>query len=113
MRPREQVLEQVLSQEKPHCPHCGMEMNIWEVPPIPVGDGLGWGTPYLFLCFNDDCKLYKEGWENLKNKLFTSCVLPVHELSGNPAVRADAGFQPHGRNRTDHRQLRSWLRKKC
>ena len=62
---KEQVLEKVLSQEKPHCPHCGVEMNMWEVPPIPVGDGLGWGTPYLFLCFNDDCKLYKEGWENL------------------------------------------------
>ena len=62
---KEQVLEKVLSQERPHCPHCDTEMSIWEVPPIPVGDGLGWGTPYLFLCFNDDCKLYKDGWGNL------------------------------------------------
>jgi hypothetical protein len=41
-------------------------MNLWEVPPITVGDGLGWGSPYLYLCFNDDCSLYKQGWDNLK-----------------------------------------------
>jgi hypothetical protein len=29
-------------------------MKIWEVPPINVGDGLGWGTPFLFMCFNDE-----------------------------------------------------------
>ncbi|MBW2182013.1 MAG: zinc ribbon domain-containing protein, partial [Deltaproteobacteria bacterium] len=42
---REQVLEKVISMEKPKCPHCGMEMQIWEVPPISMGDGLGWGVP--------------------------------------------------------------------
>ena len=55
---REQVLERVLEQKKPKCPHCGEEMKLWEVPPITVGDGLGWGTPFLFLCFNDECSLY-------------------------------------------------------
>ncbi len=44
---REQVLEKVLAQKRPHCPHCGQEMNIWEVPPITCGDGLGWGAPFL------------------------------------------------------------------
>lgn len=62
---KEQVLEKVLEMEKPHCPHCDQEMHIWEVPPINVGDGLGWGEPYLFLCFNDDFKLYKRGWDDL------------------------------------------------
>jgi len=62
---KEQVLEKVLEMAKPHCPHCEEEMRIWEVPPINVGDGLGWGEPYLFLCFNDDCKLYKRGWDDL------------------------------------------------
>jgi len=62
---KEQVLEKVLEMAKPHCPHCEEEMSIWEVPPINVGDGLGWGEPYLFLCFNDDCKLYKRGWDDL------------------------------------------------
>jgi len=63
---KEQVLEKVLEMKKPHCPHCEVEMRIWEVPPINVGDGLGWGEPYLFLCFNDDCKLYKRGWDDLE-----------------------------------------------
>jgi len=62
---KEQVLEKVLEMAKPHCPHCEEQMSIWEVPPINVGDGLGWGEPYLFLCFNDDCKLYKRGWDDL------------------------------------------------
>jgi predicted RNA-binding Zn-ribbon protein involved in translation (DUF1610 family) len=63
---REQVLERVLEQKRPKCPHCGEEMKLWEVPPITVGDGLGWGTPFLFLCFNDECSLYKQGWGHMK-----------------------------------------------
>jgi hypothetical protein len=63
---KEQVLEKVLAMQRPKCPHCGEEMNLWEVPPINFSDGLGWGAPYLFLCFNDECSLYRQGWENLK-----------------------------------------------
>jgi hypothetical protein len=63
---REQVLETIMAQPKPSCPHCGLEMNLWEVPPMNVGDGLGWGAPFLYLCFNDECPLYREGWDNMK-----------------------------------------------
>lgn len=63
---KEEILEKILSQTKPECPYCGKEMNLWEPPSIPVGDGLGWGAPYLFLCFNDECSLYKEGWDNIE-----------------------------------------------
>ena len=63
---REQVLEKMLSQEKPQCPHCGEEMSIWETPPMNFSDGLGWGTPFLYICFNDDCPLYEQGWEHMK-----------------------------------------------
>ncbi len=63
---KEEVLEKILSEEKPKCPYCGVEMSIWEVPMIPMGDGLGWGTPYLFVCFNDECSMYKEGWDKIK-----------------------------------------------
>jgi len=62
---KEEILEKILAGDKPKCPHCGQEMKLWEVPPITVGDGLGWGTPYLFLCFNDECSLYKQGWEHI------------------------------------------------
>jgi hypothetical protein len=63
---KEQFLERIMSQIKPACPHCGKEMNIWEVPMFACGDGLGWGSPYLFICFNDECSLYKQGWENIE-----------------------------------------------
>jgi RNA polymerase subunit RPABC4/transcription elongation factor Spt4 len=63
---KEEILEKLIDQKKPNCPHCGQEMKLWEVPPINVGDGLGWGTPYLYLCFNDDCPLYVSGWENMR-----------------------------------------------
>jgi hypothetical protein len=62
---KEEVLEKILGMQKPICPHCDEEMSIWEVPPINVGDGLGWGSPYLFMCFNDDCPLYTQGWDNM------------------------------------------------
>lgn len=64
---KEEVLEKILNQEKPKCPHCGQEMSIWEVPPVAFSDGLGWGVPYLFVCFNDDCPAYKGGWEHMKD----------------------------------------------
>jgi hypothetical protein len=63
---KQEVLEKILDQKKPMCPHCGCEMQMWEVPPMPFSDGLGWGTPYMFLCFNDECPPYKKGWEDME-----------------------------------------------
>lgn len=63
---KEEVLEKILAGKKPVCPYCEQEMQLWEVPPIPFGDGLGWGVPYLYSCFNDECSIYKEGWDNIK-----------------------------------------------
>ncbi len=62
---KEELLERYLKMDKPRCPHCEKEMSLWEVPPVNFSDGLGWGTPYLFVCFNDDCPSYKQGWEHL------------------------------------------------
>jgi hypothetical protein len=63
---KEQVLEKILQMEKPICPHCNKEMSLWEVPPISFSDGLGWGVPYLYVCFSDECELYTGGWESLE-----------------------------------------------
>jgi predicted RNA-binding Zn-ribbon protein involved in translation (DUF1610 family) len=62
---REDVYNKMVKKKKPVCPHCGQEMVIWECPQMTFSDGLGWGTPYLYVCFNDDCPLYLEGWENI------------------------------------------------
>ncbi len=63
---KEEVFERVISLKKPLCSYCGREMSLWEVPDINVSDGLGWGTPYLFVCFNDECSLYSGGWKNIQ-----------------------------------------------
>ena len=63
---KQEYLERVLAMKKPLCPHCNQEMQLWEVPPINFSDGLGWGEPFLFLCFNDECPLFVQGWEDLE-----------------------------------------------
>jgi hypothetical protein len=62
---REDVYNKMVTEERPRCPYCGKKMLIWECPPINFSDGLGWGSPYLYVCFNDDCPLYLEGWKDI------------------------------------------------
>jgi hypothetical protein len=93
---KEQVLERVMAQEKPHCPHCGEEMKIWEVPPINVGDGLGWGTPYLFLCFNDECSLYKQGWDDMMENYAHNCSYRCMCYPGTEQFELMPVFSPMG-----------------
>ncbi len=66
---RDEVREKVLKMEKPICPNCKKEMTLWEVPQITFGDGLGWGSPYMFVCFNDECPAYKKGWDNIQDTM--------------------------------------------
>ncbi|ACN16260.1 conserved hypothetical protein [Desulforapulum autotrophicum HRM2] len=66
---KEEVLEKILNMERPLCPHCKKQMSLWEVPDIAFGDGLGWGTPYLFVCFNDECSSFKKGWDEIQETM--------------------------------------------
>lgn len=65
METKEEYLERMMAQKKPLCPHCRTEMTIWEVPPMTFSDGLGWGVPYLYVCYNNQCEVFTEGWENI------------------------------------------------
>lgn len=56
-----------LLEEKHACPHCQAELTLCHAPPIHVGDGLGWGSEYLFICLNDECRLFVNGWKNVEN----------------------------------------------
>ena len=93
---KEQVLEKVLAMQRPKCPHCGEEMNLWEVPPINFSDGLGWGAPYLFLCFNDDCPLYRQGWENLKDNYNHTASYRCMNFPGTEQYELIPVFSPMG-----------------
>ncbi len=45
------------------CPHCGSRLFKWRVP-----DEASWSEEYFFVCFNDDCSYYKDGWVWMKEQ---------------------------------------------
>ena len=52
----------------PNCPHCKQKLSCCEAPPIHVGDGLGWGSEILYICLNDHCPLFLNGWDQIEVK---------------------------------------------
>jgi hypothetical protein len=71
-------------------------MNIWEVPPFSFSDGLGWGTPYLFVCFNDACSLYVSGWENLEENYAHHASYRCMNYPGTQQFECIPVFSPIG-----------------
>ena len=67
------VYEKVIFAERPVCPHCGKEMKIWECTDSGLSCGSGWGTPYLFVCLNDECPPFVNGWESMKRDYGRKC----------------------------------------
>ncbi len=55
-------------EEKHVCPHCKSELSLCHAPPVHVVDGLGWGCEYLFICLNDECSLFANGWQHIENQ---------------------------------------------
>lgn len=55
-------------EEEHACPHCSNQLSLCHSPPVHVGDGLGWGSEYLFICLNDECPLFVKGWEYIENQ---------------------------------------------
>ncbi len=56
-----------LLEEEHYCPYCSARLTLCHAPPIHVGDGLGWGSEFMFICLNDECKLFVDGWKNIEN----------------------------------------------
>ncbi len=48
------------------CPSCQTRMSCCEAPPVHVGDGLGWGSEVLFICLNNECPTFKNGWQHIE-----------------------------------------------
>ncbi|MBV5316253.1 MAG: zinc ribbon domain-containing protein [Desulfobulbaceae bacterium] len=55
-------------EEKHYCPHCSGDLKLCHAPPVHVGDGLGWGSEFLFVCLNDECPLFIKGWDYIENQ---------------------------------------------
>jgi hypothetical protein len=52
----------------PTCPYCETELSVCEAPPVHVGDGLGWGSEVLYICLNDECKVFVNGWKQIEEQ---------------------------------------------
>ncbi len=80
------------------CPHCEEKLSMCYAPPIHVGDGLGWGSEVLFICLNDDCSLFKNGWEYIDlqyghNGSYRYMRLPNSNESNNMMVGSKDAFK--------------------
>jgi hypothetical protein len=40
------------------CPHCGSRLKRWSVPA-----GASWEEDVFWVCVNDDCSYYQDGWK--------------------------------------------------
>lgn len=46
--------------ERPRCSYCSQEMKKWETPANST-----WATPFLWVCFNDECPYFVRGWDHM------------------------------------------------
>ena len=65
------------------CPHCEEKMSCCEAPPVHIGDGLGWGAEVMYICLNDHCSVFLNGWENIEMKYGHHASYRYMELPGS------------------------------
>jgi len=65
------------------CPHCKQQMSCCSAPPIHVGDGLGWGAEVMFVCLNDECPLFINGWDKIEVQYGHRASYRYMELPGS------------------------------
>ncbi len=53
------------STNKTVCPHCKQPMKKWAATHNDFGDGMGFCADMMYVCFNDHCSMYVNGWNAL------------------------------------------------
>jgi len=83
--------------EEHYCPHCHTLLSCCTTPPFHVGDGLGWGSDVFFVCLNDDCSLFQNGWRHVEEQYgqvasFRYMMLPGEKAGGPMMVGSKSAF---------------------
>jgi len=68
--------------EAPICPHCKTVMEQMD------SRYLDWESPYLWVCYNNECTLFKKGWEHMMDTMgqLVSYRFMIHPQSGQTGV---------------------------
>ena len=68
--------------EEIYCPHCKTRLSCCQTPAFHVGDGLGWGSEYMYICLNDKCSLFVNGWDFIEAQFGRSSSYRYMQLPG-------------------------------
>ena len=60
------AVKELKTETKLVCPHCNIELKKTQAPTFNFGDGLGFGTEFFYVCFNDECCFYVNGWKRME-----------------------------------------------
>lgn len=68
--------------EPPTCPHCHQTMEQMD------SRHLEWDSPFLWVCYNNDCGLFKRGWERMMENYgqLVSYRYMIHPQNGEASV---------------------------
>ncbi len=68
--------------EAPTCPHCKKLMEQMD------SRYLDWESPYLWVCFNNECGLFKKGWNHMMENYgqLVSYRFMIHPQNGEPGI---------------------------
>jgi hypothetical protein len=68
--------------EAPTCPHCKKLMEQMD------SRHLDWDSPYLWVCFNNECTLFKKGWDHMMQTVgqLVSYRFMIHPQNGEKGV---------------------------
>ncbi len=68
--------------EAPACPHCKSLMEQMDAR------YLDWDSPYLWVCYNNECTLFKKGWEHMMENYgqLVSYRCMIHPQNGEKGV---------------------------
>jgi hypothetical protein len=68
--------------EAPTCPHCKAEMEQMD------SRHLDWDSPYLWVCYNNECTLFKKGWKHMMEGYgqLVSYRFMIHPENGESGV---------------------------
>jgi hypothetical protein len=70
-----------MTETAPSCRYCGSRLKKWRLP-----EGTTWSEEFFYVCFNDECSYYKDGWNWMRQQFnqeasFRYAVSPANGAS--------------------------------